>query len=56
MCVCVCVCVLCVRKVHDASAQERLIHVLLHTVLLWHTLQCVLVYGVQNGTLYPPIA
>ena len=41
------VCV-CVRKVHDVSAQERLIHVLLHSVLLWHTLQCVLVYGVSH--------
>ena len=42
MCVCVCVC-MCVRNVHDVSAQERLMHVLLHTVLLWHTLQCVCV-------------
>ena len=40
MCVCVC---MCVRNVHDVSAQERLMHVLLRTVLLWHTLQCVCV-------------
>ena len=28
----------CVRKMHDVSAQERLMHMLLHTVLLWNTL------------------
>ena len=33
MCVCVCVCIR-ERKVHDVSAQERLMHVVLHTVLL----------------------
>ena len=32
---------MCERKVHDVSVQERLIHVLLHTIFLWHTLQYV---------------
>ena len=60
MCVCVCMYV-CVRKVHDVSAQERLMHVVLHTDFLWHTLRCVCVcvlaecmYRVHNGTQWPP--